>query len=577
MGRDGEGGGSELLTRVQVVDGASLRFQSYSEARQDNWDIEWEATPAPVGRSEPRSAAGPVPTPRAVSAPPATLPPVKPKPPASATPAKATPKPTPRKAAVPRVLPDPVYVPAPDATPQVASRHDFDELEELDEVAVEEVEPDDTFPPLSDPPSAVHELYPPGDVAPGEGDRAPTWDPPHERQGIPSSAAFPAPAPPRQDPFDPSGYAVPDFLDGPRAPEPELEAPATQRGRRAGIQEIDALPVVFSGLSPRVVESAVGHFDVFEVKAGTQLIEAGERHPALVMVLVGEISADRHGTRRIAREGECLGFTTLFGDGVWASTLKARVASRLLVLDLDGFRSLRAQGSVVSVAIEEYALDLMVTALSRTRQRVAQLSTGLPMKSFVPKQRFFDVLADAFGMGGIMATRTNVQRALEASPLFRNAEPSHLAAIGERMGALKAQAGSFFTKQGEASTSMYLVVSGQVDILTTGRDDRAVRHETLGPGQLFGAAAMMRDRPSEETVVARTRCTVLELDKLTWAELAPSHTGTGSVLRLAVLRALTGALVQESARLASLEAGHAPQVEASTSGSFMTINPIDRR
>jgi len=229
------------------------------------------------------------------------------------------------------------------------------------------------------------------------------------------------------------------------------------------------------------------------------------------------------------------------------------------------------------VAVEEYALDRMVGALARARKQVAAMSSGQPMGSFVPKQRLFDLLADAFGMGGIMATRIPAQRALQASPLFRNADPSHLAAIAERVRALKAQAGSFFARQGEASTSMYLMVSGQVDVLTSTREDRAVRHEILGPGQLFGAWAMLRDLPSQETVVARTRCTVLEIDKLTWAELAPVHTGTGSVLRLAVLRALAAALGKESARLASLEAGHKPQVEATASGSFMTINPIDRR
>jgi CRP-like cAMP-binding protein len=253
------------------------------------------------------------------------------------------------------------------------------------------------------------------------------------------------------------------------------------------------------------------------------------------------------------------------------------VPSRLLVLDLAGFRALRAEGSVVSVAIEEYALDLLTDGLDRARQRVGQLSTGRPIEDFVPKQGFFDVLADAIGMGGIMATRCNATKALQLSPLFRNAEPAHLQGIAARMHALKAQAGSFFLKQGEANTSMFLVVSGTVDVITAPRDDRAVRHETLGPGELFGLWAMLRDHPSRTTVIASTKCVVLELDKLAWAELAPAHTGTGSVLRLAVLRALTARLVQESARLASLEAGHAPEVMATQSGSFMTINPIDRR
>jgi len=548
MGNDD--GGSELLNRVQVVDGASLHFRDYGQARHDNWDIEWEATPAPVGRS-----ATPLkPAPEPELAPPAR----PPKPPA--------PAPAEKKRAVPKVLPDPVYVPVFDATPPAARRQ---ELEELDEDALEVMEEEaETFPPLADPaPAPVHQLHPPGVLKPGTGDTAPTWDPPAPRAE--------APRPP-----EPGGYVVPTGIGAPPTEPGGHELPTEFGGRKpsqAGAQAIDALPVVFEGVSPKAVEAAVEHFEVFEVKAGTRLISAGEKHPALIMVLGGELSAERNGMRRKANEGDALGFTTLFGDGLWATTVRALVPSRLLVLDLEGFRALRAEGSVVSVAIEEYALNLLMDGLDRARQRVGQLSTGRPMQDFVPKQRFFEILTDAIGMGGIMGARCNAVKALQKSPLFRNAEVRHLEGIGERMEAIKAQAGSFFLKQGEANTSMYLVVSGQVDVITASREDRAVRHESLGPGELFGLWAMLRDHPSRTTVLASSKCLLLELDKLAWAELAPAHTGTGSVLRLAVLRALTSRLVRESARLASLEAGHAPDVLATQSGSFMTINPIDRR
>ncbi len=547
MGNDD--GGSELLHPVQVVDGASLHFRDHGQARHDNWDIEWEATPAPVGRAAPPPKPAPEPMP-APAPPPERSAPV-------------------RKRAVPKVLPDPVHVPVFDATPPSARRQ---EIEELDGDALEVMEEEpQTSPPLADPASGpVHPPHPPGVLKPGMGDATPTWDPPAQRaEGPPAS------------PPEPGGYVVPTGFGAPPT-EPgghglPTDSGAAPRSSGVGAQAIDALPVVFEGVSPKVVEAAVEHFDVFEVKAGTRLISAGEKHPALIMVLGGALEAERHGVRRKASEGDALGFTTLFGDGLWATTVRARVPSRLLVLDLAGFRALRAEGSVVSVAIEEYALNVLMDGLDRARQRVGQLSTGRPMQDFVPKQRFFEVLADAIGMGGIMATRCDAVSALRRSPLFRNAEASHLAAIGERMEALKAQAGSFFLKQGEANTSMFLVVSGQVDIITAGREDRAVHHETLGPGEMFGLWAMLRELPSRTTALATRKCVLLELDKLAWAELAPAHTGTGSVLRLAVLRALTRRLVRESARLASLEAGHAPDVMATQSGSFMTINPIDRR
>lgn len=586
MGADDQGG-SELLSRVQVVDGASLHFRDYGEARHDTWEIEWEATPAPADRAAPPQptsfppAADPVDVLEEpeLEASPSPPPREKPRAPSVAEAFGNPPRKRPRsktRSAIPDVLPSPVYVPAPDATPAAADRKELeevslDDLEELDEIEPVEPEPieeePDTFPPLSDlPPTPVHKLHAPGSTEPTTGDRAPTWDPPTPQR---------TQAPPQEVP----SYVLPEVSAPPRAPEPGGYAlpPEITRQPRTGVQAVDALPAVFAGLSPRTVEAAVEHFDIFQVKEGTRLISEGERHPALVMVLGGELLAERSGTYRRAEAGDCLGFTTLFGDGTWATTVRARVPSRLLVLNLEGFRALRAQGSVVSVAIEEYALDLLMSALDRARQRVAQLSTRQPLETFVPKPKFFELLADAFGMGGILATKVDGPKALASSPLFRNAEATHLTQIAERLEGLKAQSGSFFVKQGDSATSMFLVVSGQVDVLTSNHEDKAVRHETLGPGEMFGMWALLREQPSRTTVVARTKCVVLELEKLAWAELAPAHTGVGSVLRLAVLRALTSQLVRESARMASLEAGHAPKVEASTSGSFMTIDPIDRR
>jgi CRP-like cAMP-binding protein len=363
-------------------------------------------------------------------------------------------------------------------------------------------------------------------------------------------------------------------------PEPELALEPGGLRVPEGIGRspaaLDAFPSVFRGLSPATVAAAVGHFDVFEVQAGTTLIEAGEHHPALVMVLGGELRAMRGDSMRIASEGECLGVTTLFGDGRWASTLRAVVPSRLLVLDLEGFRALREQGSVVSVAVEEYALDTLMDALDRARQRVGQLVRGKPIKTFVPSPGFFGLIADAFGMGGIMSTQLPAARLLADSPLFRNADSAHIEALAERFIGLRAQAGTFLLTQGVSNTSMFMVASGTVDLLTASTDNSAVCHETLGPGQMFGIWGLLRELPSRTSVVAKQNCTVLELEKLAWAELAPAHTGTGSVLRLAVLRALTGRLVQEAAKLASLEAGEVPVV-VDTSDSFKTINPIDRR
>ena len=63
---------------------------------------------------------------------------------------------------------------------------------------------------------------------------------------------IPEPTPPPRAP-EPGGYALP----------PEMTRP--QGGQSAGVQAVDALPLVFEGISPRKVEQAVEHFDMFWV------------------------------------------------------------------------------------------------------------------------------------------------------------------------------------------------------------------------------------------------------------------------------------------------------------------------
>ena len=58
---------------------------------------------------------------------------------------------------------------------------------------------------------------------------------------------------------------------------------------------METLPIVFRGHHPDSIHRAIHHFDVLDLYPEETLIGAGERHPALVMVLRGQVEARRDG------------------------------------------------------------------------------------------------------------------------------------------------------------------------------------------------------------------------------------------------------------------------------------------
>jgi len=337
------------------------------------------------------------------------------------------------------------------------------------------------------------------------------------------------------------------------------------------------MPAVFRRLNPDSLHRAIHHFDVIDLYRDETIIGAGDRHPALVMVLRGQLEARRGDERRRAGSGEVLGLTTLFGSGRWPTTLRTLSECRLMILELDGYQALRSEGSRVALAIEEFALETLLDGLVRSWKEVANFLTPMPLSEVIPQKSFFERCAAAFGAGGILSVNVNRVDALAASPLFRNADREHLKGLAPRFGGLKVDTGEFLLRQGEASASMFLVVDGAVDVLSdTGRAQKVVCHETLGPGALFGESSMLRTAASPASYVARERTVLVELDRMAWADLALARDPVGNVLRLAVLRSLTRQLVDTNARLLRLSSGGELQA-ADLHDRFITILPGGRR
>ncbi len=360
-------------------------------------------------------------------------------------------------------------------------------------------------------------------------------------------------------------------------PQPTAQPVPAKRTRSATLEEI---PDVFHGVSPRQLHEALEFFDVFDVARGETLIQQGDKQPALLMVLRGQMEVSRYDRRRRASRGGVLGLTTLFGDGHWPVGLRTLIECRVMVLEIDGYRRLRSSGSVVSQALEEYALENMLQSLERTAKEVATYNQTSPIDELIPRKGFFERFAAAIGAGGISVVNIDVSAALSASPIFRNAEPHHLAKIADRMEAIRVQTGEFLFTQGEPSTHLYVVVSGSVGVIAAAGKNAAIKHETLHATDAFGAWSMLRTGGNWASYVALEKTTLLEMDKLGWTELSVSGDEVGSVLRLALIRSLASRVTVAHLQLAAHESGLKPTIEEYgdlEESKFVTINPASRR
>ncbi len=75
-------------------------------------------------------------------------------------------------------------------------------------------------------------------------------------------------------------------------------------------------------------------------------------------------------------------------------------------------------------------------------------------------------------------------------------------------------------RRGEEGRAFYVVIEGELEVL--GPDDRTVI-ATLGKGDAFGEIALLTDSPRTATVVAKTECQLLMLEKQGFLEFIAEH------------------------------------------------------
>lgn len=90
-------------------------------------------------------------------------------------------------------------------------------------------------------------------------------------------------------------------------------------------------------------------------------------------------------------------------------------------------------------------------------------------------------------------------------------EATTLRAVSDHIDVEWFSPGSHIVEQGESGTNLYLILSGQVDVIQEGADGRGQRLAHLGPGEFFGEQAIVQQQPRTAHVVAVEDVTCLVL------------------------------------------------------------------
>ncbi|MGH9002719.1 MAG: cyclic nucleotide-binding domain-containing protein, partial [Acidimicrobiia bacterium] len=109
-----------------------------------------------------------------------------------------------------------------------------------------------------------------------------------------------------------------------------------------------------------------------------------------------------------------------------------------------------------------------------------------------------------------------IEQQLRAIPFFRNLPVEALDAIVDRLKLETFSRGEVVFRKGEPSGSMYLVRSGQVDVVLEGDMTPHTDREplaSLGPGSFVGELGLLLDEPRSATLLAVTESELMGLSR----------------------------------------------------------------
>ncbi|HUQ73909.1 MAG TPA: cyclic nucleotide-binding domain-containing protein [Burkholderiales bacterium] len=126
---------------------------------------------------------------------------------------------------------------------------------------------------------------------------------------------------------------------------------------------------------------------------------------------------------------------------------------------------------------------------------------------------------------------------LKAVPLFASFPEEQLRLLTTMVSRRSAARGTTIMAGGDATDSLYIVLSGRLKVMMSDSDGKEVILTLLGPGEFFGEMGLIDDEPRSASVVAIEACELLSIAKRDFKKcLSDSFEMTMQVMRSLVRR-----------------------------------------
>ncbi len=265
-------------------------------------------------------------------------------------------------------------------------------------------------------------------------------------------------------------------LDVPEGEPPGDLAQASEQARRAamdlsvfvGYQE-QYYPLPFLSELTRESFLAVLHsLSVLRLQDQALVVRQGELGDSLFLVASGELRVFT-GSPGDERELAHLHESTVFGE-MALITGQPRTASVAVV------------GAADVIEISQAALTPVMTALPSVREGLDRFSRERLIKNL-----------------------------LRTSPLFVPFTKTQQGELLRRFQGHEIAAGVDIVAEGQRGQGLFLILSGEVEVIAHAQSAEPARLARLGPGDIFGEMSLVTDQPTTATVRAATATTVLFL------------------------------------------------------------------
>jgi CRP/FNR family cyclic AMP-dependent transcriptional regulator len=137
---------------------------------------------------------------------------------------------------------------------------------------------------------------------------------------------------------------------------------------------------------------------------------------------------------------------------------------------------------------------------------------------------------------------------LKAVPLFASFPEDQLRMLTTMVTRRSASRSTTIMAGGDATDSLYIVLSGRLKVMMSDSDGKEVILSILGPGEFFGEMGLIDDEPRSATVVAIEACELLYIAKRDFKKCLAENFD----MAMAVMRGLVRRLREADRKIGSL-------------------------